>query len=693
MQRAEIIFVVLLFPLAAGIYTITFLKEPSLPGIFCAFLLLTIALATHHFLNKKVLSSLHKNLIGAFFYLQVYLLGALLAGLNKQTLFSSHFSKFESNYLKIRIDTEPQQKANIIRFTAKVVERFNRQQAQTVTGRLLLATKIEGNPITFTYGDEFIIPAQFTTVEPPYNPGEFDVKNWLEIQNVHQQGFLKTKQFMKIDSNRGNPIIAYALALRKGQVDLYRQLIVNDEAFAVASTLILGYRSDLSADTLQAYSSTGTIHALSVSGMHVGIIYIILNWMFSFLDRWKAAKVAKVLLIISLIWYYSLITGFCPAVLRSAIMLSVFILAKAFTRNSNSYNIMGFSAFFLLIWNPLLLYDVGFQLSFISVFGLIYLQPKIYQLYTPANKWMDKIWSPIALSLAAQIITFPLSIYYFHQFPIYFLLGNLFILIPITVLMYLGLIILLFKATFLAPVFEWIINFINKGLTYIANLPFSTLSNIWISKTALALLSYAIVALIYALSRRHKPTLFISLTCLLIFQGILSYDKMKASRQHKVIFYSLKKNFATAFLDADTAYLLTDLKQTDKSYIFSIKPFLDLHRIAVTKVFHYDEHINTAVLNMDSNQIRFYNLTILKNDPLLQKKAVLERPRFDILWIHNSPHVKMEDQIKAINFRIIVADATNNSSALKYYKNSTDIFHLNYHLLKKNPSYLIDLNK
>jgi competence protein ComEC len=693
MQRAEIIFVVLLFPLAAGIYTITFFKDPFLPGIFCVFLLLTLALSTHHIFHKKVFSSFHKILIGALVYVQVYLLGALLAGLNKQALFSSHFSYYESNYLKIRIDTEPQQKANIIRFTAKVIQGFNHREVQIVTGRLLLATKIEVNPLIFAYGDEFIIPAQFTAVEPPYNPGEFDVENWLENQNVYQQGFLKTKQFIKIDSNRGNPIIAYALSLRKRQVNLYRQLIVNDEAFAVASTLILGYRSDLSADTLQAYSATGTIHALSVSGMHVGIIYIILNRMFSFLDRWKAAKVVKVLLIISLIWYYSLITGFCPAVLRSAIMLSVFILAKSFTRNSNSYNIMGFAAFFLLIWSPLLLYDVGFQLSFISVFGLIYLQPKIYQLYAPANKWMDKIWSPVALSLAAQIITFPLSIYYFHQFPIYFLLGNLFILIPITVLMYLGLIILLFKATFLAPAFEWIISFTNKGLAYIANLPFSTLSNIWISKTALVVLSFAIVALIYALSRRHKPMLYLSLASLLFFQGVLSYDKMQASRQHKVMFFSLKKNFATAFLNADTAYLLTDLTQTDKTFVFSIKPFLDQHRIATTRLVRYDEQINTAVLYMDSSQIRFHHLKILKYDPLLQKKTVLERPRFDILWFHNSPQFKMEAQIKAIDFQVIVADATNNPSALKYYKNSTDIFHLDYHLLKKNPSYLIDLNK
>ncbi|WP_449438588.1 ComEC/Rec2 family competence protein [Pedobacter steynii] len=166
------------------------------------------------------------------------------------------------------------------------------------------------------------------------------------------------------------------------------------------------------------------------------------------MNRNSLLKIGKVAIIIALVWFYALLTGFSPSVLRSAIMLSVFIIAKSFNRQSNSYNIISFTAFCLLLYDPFLIWDVGFQLSFLAVLGLIYLQPKIQNWWHPKNKWINKLWEVTAMSLAAQFITYPLSVYYFHQFPIYFLISNLFIMVPIALLMYLGIIILMGKLVF-----------------------------------------------------------------------------------------------------------------------------------------------------------------------------------------------------------------------------------------------------
>ncbi|RZK98297.1 MAG: ComEC/Rec2 family competence protein, partial [Pedobacter sp.] len=239
--------------------------------------------------------------------------------------------------------------------------------------------------------------------------------------------------------------------MRKEQVAYYRTIIKNDEAFAVATTLILGYRADLDKATLSTYSRTGTIHALSVSGMHVGLVYLVLNWLLSMMSHSKWTSVVKMLIILTCIWFYALLTGFSPSVLRSVIMLTVFIIANSFNRNTNNYNILAFTAFSLLVYNPYLIWDIGFQLSFLAVIGLIWLQPMIQGWLDTKIGWMNKLFSVIAMSLAAQIVTFPFSIYYFHQFPVYFLIGNLFIMIPIAGIMYLGILILLLKLAFLGP--------------------------------------------------------------------------------------------------------------------------------------------------------------------------------------------------------------------------------------------------
>jgi competence protein ComEC len=693
-QRAEIVFVVILFPMVAGILSVGFLNRSVLTPLIFMSTISFVLLCTYNLFYSRIHAYRSKIISSSFCYLQLYLLGALLASANDQLNYADHFSKNKNSSIKILIDSEPQEKGIVTRFSAKVTQSYNLNRTHKAKGRIIVAFLTDSIHNSFEYGDELIIKSNYTAVDPPFNPAEFDVRFWLATQNIHHQSFLTKGTFVKTSSNNGNPIISYALKLRKRQVVIYRSLVKNEEAFAVASTLILGYRSDLSAETLQAYATTGTIHALSVSGMHVGIIYMILDWLLSFfLNRRKGLKIIKVITIIAIIWYYSLITGFCPAVLRSAIMLTVYIIAKSFHKNSNGYNIMGFSAFLLLVWNPMLIYDVGFQLSFISVFGLIYLQPKIYSLIYVPYKALDKLWGVIALSLAAQLVTFPLSIYYFHQFPIYFLLGNLFVMLPITILMYLGLAILLFKAYFLGPFFEIVLNFTNSGLAWLSRIPYSTLTNIWISKTELVLLCLAIGLFLYALSKRQKNLLFLSLGCLLCFEILLTNDKIDAENQRKIVFFSLRKNYAAAFIAGNKATLVTNLNSRDKTFLFSVKTLLDKYKIEKVDFYDWDAKLITPSLKLEAHQITFYNYSILKFDDFFTNKSIKRRPAFNAVWLHNNPFFLPQERMMELDFKQVIADAGNKEFQLRIYQKSLNIFHLQYHILKKKKAYLVDLNK
>ena len=522
-------------------------------------------------------------------------LGILCVISYKQHIYTDLQNIKNLEYLKIRIINEPQNKQNIILFNAESTKsisttnslsgyKFKNYIFQSVSGKIRVSIRTnEGIPLRLKYGDELIIPAKLSVIPAALNPNEFDYKAWLATQNLYHQTYLKPQEIVKLPTNSGNRLIRFAFDLRAEQVAIYRKLIKNDDAFAVASTLILGYRADLSSQMLNIYSKTGTIHALSVSGMHVALVYLVLNQLLYFLNRKQATRIIKTTLILSLIWFYTLLTGFSPSVLRAAIMISVFIIAKLFNRNTNSYNIIAFAAFCLLLYNPLLLWDVGFQLSFMAVIGLIYLQPKIEGWLYVKNPWLNKIWSTIAMSLAAQLATYPFSVYYFHQFPLYFLFSNLFITLPTALIMYIGLSILLFKLDCLGPTLEWLIDFTNRGLDQIAHLPFAGISAIWLSKTELVLLCFALTLCIIAIDQQRKHLFIAATTIFLCLQGFITFDKLRAQQQKKTIRYILKKNYAVALICSNKAVLFTDLKQESKAFLFFVKPALDQHRVTLIK--------------------------------------------------------------------------------------------------------------
>lgn len=590
--KQEIVFVRILIPFALGIICFYGNKDIHLSGLLILInIFLFICLLIEKTIYKKTKIIKYNGAKGLTLHLLFFFLGALCNTSYNQHIHTDYYSFKISKLLKIRILDEPRNAQNIILFNASVSKSVRKKQPsntleadkyvfEPASGRIKVSImKNQARPTVFKYGDELIIPAIFIETPPALNPSEFDYKSWLAMQNIYHQTFLKQEQVIKLNSNTGNALVGFAIRLREEQVAIYRKLIKNNDAFAVATTLILGYRADLSDEILNIYSKTGTVHVLSVSGMHVGLLYLVLSHLLCFLNSTQTKKIIKTFLILCSIWFYTLLTGFSPSVLRASIMISVFITAKLFSKNINSYNIVAFAAFCLLLYNPFFIWDVGFQLSFMAVLGLVYLQPKIENCLQIKQPWLAKIWGITAMSLAAQLATYPFSVYYFHQFPLYFLLSNLFITLPAALIMYIGVVILLFKLNALGPLFEWLLNFINMGLAQIAQLPFSGITAIWLSKAELTLLCLSLILFIIAWDKINKRMLGASLIAFLSLQGLITYDKIQSTRQKKTIRFSLKKNYAIAIISANHAIIFTDLKPDSKTYNYSIKPALDEHRV------------------------------------------------------------------------------------------------------------------
>lgn len=693
-QRSEIIFVTLLLPLVFGICTFYPAESPvalHILSIACGSLLFFL-LASNLLYKRLRIYGIKPAVLGAC-YLLYFLYGGLICMLTKERLKQDYFGAHKSKYLKIRIDEEPQVRNNSIRFKSAVIQLINNDNRANVSGHLLVSIQIDSVPAPmFRYGDELIIPSAFKEVPEPRNPYQFDAKSWLAQQNIYHQVYLKATEVERIKKNNANSLIAYAIEVRRTKVEMLRKLIKNQEAFAVASTLILGYRSDLSQETLQVYSKTGTIHALSVSGMHVGIIYIIINLALKGLNQKAYGRLIKVILIISLIWSYALITGLTPSVLRAVIMLSALVLAKSLRKTTNSYNILAFSAFCMLTFNPFLLFDLGFQLSYLSVVGLIFLQPRINSWFSGESKILNSLWAATSLSLAAQFSTFPLAAYYFHQFPIYFLVSNLFLIIPVALMMYMGLLILIFRLHFLGPIFERMISCTNYGLKVIAELPFSTVSEIWISKWELLLLICTLTLLTYALIFYRKSVLFAALGLMVAFTASLTIQKALHHIQRKLIFFSLPKNYATAFILGNKAVILTDLEPLTPAFKFNIQPFLDQAQIRTVTFLQPHQRYQSKKLIISDHHIQFYGQAIFVADSCFNTKNPISNQHFHTVVFTGSPRTNVGQLLLKTSPKLLVVDGSNKIYRAQQYEKESKKFDVPVQNLKKLKAYLVNLN-
>lgn len=375
-------------------------------------------------------------------------------------------------------------------------------------------------------------------------------------------------------------------------------------------------------------------------------------------------------------------------------MITVFITAKTFAKNKNGYNTLACAAFCQLVYNPYLLWDVGFQLSYFSVLGLIYLQPKIYSWLYIENKWINKVWELIALSIAAQIATFPLCIYYFHQFPVYFLLGNLFISIPLILILILGIAVLIPPLDQLSSIFEWIIVFTNQVLKWIADLPYATFSSIWISPQELILLGISLLFFVFALVRYNKRLLFLSISIFIVYQTMIVYDSWQSAKQKKIIFFSLRKNYAAAFIRGNQAILLTDLTREDKTFQFFVKPALDQAQIDSTKMISLTNHtLTTSHFILKNGQIIFDQYKILIIDRLWNYKKLTSEGKFNTIWFTGNTKFKIEKLPEELEYQNIVIDATNKDYKIEWFRKFAKNNKVPIQILKKNPAYLVLLTK
>ena len=409
------------------------------------------------------------------------------------------------------------------------------------------------------------------------NPWGFDYSKFLKQNNITHQFYFKNGDFLIIDNESFNLYNSVA-NFRNHLLNNFELRFKNKSEFGVFAALVLGYKNEIDTQVSSNYVSAGTMHVLAVSGLHIGILYLLVGFLLKPLERTRKLKVLRGVVILLIIWGFALLTGLSPSIKRAATMFSFIVVADAFNRNTNIYNTIAASALFLLVIDPALLMSVGFQLSYLAVLSIVLLYRPIFNILPASNVVLNKIWEILSVSLAAQLAVFPLSIYYFHQFPVYFLLANL-VIMPLAGLnLITGIFsVVFYKIPFVGDAFlfttETGLSWQNGFTEILASLPNATLNYLHFSILTVVLLYVLLaVALLFGFSK-SKWSFFSLLFLIISFSGYYAFNEYRIIMNNEVVvFHHSKQMYLNIKLKSNNYTVVKG--EIDSSFVkYNIEPY------------------------------------------------------------------------------------------------------------------------
>ncbi len=478
-------------------------------------------------------------------------------------------------FYKVKIISLVEEKPRSWKATAMVISIKEQNKFTKKTGKILLYFDKNTVPKP-SFGDMLLIKNSPSKIEPPKNPKQFDYKRYLSLQGIYHQQYLKDTSIVKINATNKLNFKQIAISINNFSDSLFTRYFNGKTELAVTNAMVLGLRDDIDNELLSAYSAAGAIHVLSVSGLHVGVIYIILVWLFSFLKKVKLGGVWLYLgIILAILWLYAAVTGFSAPVMRSTFMFSIILLAKTFNKQHNGFNTLAVSAFCILFFDPLAITNVGFMLSYLAVFGMILIQPILNPLLVIDKKaskihWLaDRIWKVTTVALAAQIATLPITIYYFHQFPNYFLLVNPVVILLSSVVLLGGLLFLLLASILslfkffaiingLAFILELLVRWLNFTVQFTEKLPGAVAKYLNFNILEVLVLYLLILAIIAIIKLRNYTWVNIAFwaTSILVVFSIKNFIQTKS--QYVICLHAIPNATAISVIDGTKTTLFAD---------------------------------------------------------------------------------------------------------------------------------------
>jgi competence protein ComEC len=537
-----------------------------------------------------------------------------------------------------------------------------------VSGNVLLFLEPSAASDSIHYGDRVCLHGTVRATEPPKNPHAFDYQRYLRFKNIHFQCFVKHDSLVVASRGHGNIFWATAYHCRDRLLSLLQQYFPTEDEYAVASALLLGYQDDLSDEIKTAYAETGSMHALAVSGSHVGMLYMGLFFLTQRLrlrGRWRLLETLAILLAI---WGFTLLTGATASVLRASVMFTVYMLGKAFWRNASAWNVLPASAFGLLLVNPYFLFDAGFQLSYAAVAGMVFFYPRLYKLFPPGPRWVDEGLKVLLVGISAQLGTLPLSLFYFNQFPTYFWLAGWLVVLGGAIFLWGGAVLVLLDvvspllAKWLGMALYYMLFGLNKAIVFIQHLPGSVVADIWIPGWVAGAL-YAAIALLGALMIRRRGIWLAAFFGLMGFLGLYRINTLLQKQvQRTLVVYDLSKQRRLIdFFDGRQLFALSDtLTAKQEQFTAKSNRIASGVRLKTTVMFAENKPFYSDNLVVHKPFLQFFNQKIALIDDARWIGARAAPIQVEAVVISKSPELTMAAIQEKFPCQILVFDASNS---------------------------------
>ena len=608
----------------------------------------------------------------------------------------SDISKYEESGMRsflVSIVSEPKEKEKSVKAVAEIKGIINGKKLLKVTGKVMLSFQKDTVGDTIRYGDLLVIKTQLSRVKPPMNPDEFDYQHYLEMNGIYYEGFVPKHSFHNTNAIDVPWLLYFTDRCRHKLITLLNTKIKGTEA-ALGSAILLGYRNDISPSVVQEFTDSGTVHVICVAGLHVGIFFWVLSLLLAPLDRFKHGKTIRTILFLLLLWGYALLTGMATPVMRATVMLSFLIIGRQFSRYTNSVNTLAASALFMLLINPFALADTGFQLSYLSVFGILTIYPILNNIFESNYFILKKTWELACLSASAQLAILPLSLLYFHQFPNYFIFINLLIVPLLCVVIYSGILFFItVKISFLSSVITWLfhssLQLMSMLISHSKHLPLYVTKGIFIYPTeALLLFAFILSLLIYHTNRKYA-ILLSTLSALVLFLGIQIYETNVHSKQQIFTVYHVSKKQAAIFISGRQGIIpFSNIDSSDFSY--HIQYHLWERGIKDTTSLHADTTalLLSGRLAIQHNFIQFNGkkyVFVRNNDDVPDS---LNKFPVHCIIISAAYKLGMEAIQNAFTFDTLIFDSSIAPMRLKKWKRECEELNIKYYDVSKQGAYI-----
>jgi competence protein ComEC len=595
------------------------------------------------------------------------------------------------DYLIVTINEPLIEKANSFKAEGYVESVINGDTINACKGKILLYFSKDSNSSLLHYGKRILINKDLQAIKNSGNPGAFNYEQYAAFQQIFHQVYLKENDWIVLHEDRINTLNRFIFRSKSAILSsLQKNLDTNKDALGIAEALLIGYTNDLDKDLVQAYSNTGVVHIIAISGMHLALIYLMLVWIFARIPFIKNSRHLQLLMILSCLWLFSLLTGASASVLRAAVMFTFIALGKNYFRETSVYNSLAASAFILLCYNPYFLWDVGFQLSYLAVIGIVAFQRPLSNLFYIKNKWIDKVWQLMSVSLAAQVLTFPVCIYYFHQFPVLFLLANI-IAVPLSgIILYAEIGLVAFSwvpylGAWLGKITGWLVWLMNTIILRINEISFSVWDKIPATVMSTIMLYAVVISLCNWLISKNKRTFCFSLICLLAFTLLQALGKWQAILQKKLIVYNVPKHQAIDFTIGNTYHFIGDsiLKQDGLLPNFHLKPGRVL--------FQMNKRSDSVSEFNRSPFYQFQGKRILLYDGTVQFETGQQKIQVDIIIISHNPRLYILQLARVFNCGQFVFDGSNSLWKIGKWQADCRALHLQSYSVPEKGAYVLDL--